>query len=442
MPSDTETSSSGDDGPHSDPKRCAELYNALIHTGFGGSGKAEKGHRLQRNWFEVWRFDPCLGKCREAFTPQFTAFLEQVDVQVKSDGTPAEDDIALVYHLQPISSPGLMLNELHLSLLKDNDFDNMAFLFPSNIWNFSHRLGTFLEMDSMLIWYIPTMGDVRPDEAMWFTLEEYLEELHVAVCFERYGPVHWKQDSPNECILPGWMANPWTDHILEDTLTAYQNLVQAIAKRLPAGTANGCFENESLAMPSELPSDMFGFPRAFLTRAKRPRFKYIAPGLTVYDPSSPTSPLPTKGPDSQVYQTSNRDINNYFEVYHCPVALFPAEATNEEVSESNVRPGLWILPGLEWADEVTLVLPYKVQDPRKEHGERYSRPSTIQLFQHVECPFYAPHRTFLATMLRRWTELVESGIWKVNSDGVEGGIEFYRQADEEEKRNWFEMGVC
>ena len=437
-----ETISSGDDHARSDPTRCAELYNATIQVGFEGSGKAEKGDRLQLNWFEVWHSDPLIGKCREAFTPQFTAFLELVDVQVKSDGTPASDN-ALTYHLGPISSPSLMLDDLNLSFLKDHDFDNVAFLFPSNLWMFSHRLGTFLEMDSMLVWYIPTMHDAEPDEAMWFTLENYLEELYIGICSGRYAPIHWERTGSSECIFSGWKANPWTDDILDDSLAAYQALVQAIVNRLPAGTIKRDYiENKPSAMSYELPPDIFGFPRAFLTRARKPPFKYIAPGLTVYDPSSPTRPLPTKPSDTDIFQTSNREINDYFIAKHCPADLFPAEATNDKQSESSVRPGLWILPGLEWADEVTLVLPYELQHTRKELGKRYSRPSTIQLFQHADCPFYAPHRTFLAVMLRRWTELVEGGIWKVNSDGVEGGVEFYRQVYEDAKRDWFAMGVC
>lgn len=440
MPSDAESGSSTNDEFSFDPERCAELYNAVIQAGFKGSGQVEKGHRLQRNWFEVWRSDPELEKCRERLTPQFAAFLEQVDVKVNGDGTPAQDQ-ALVYHLGPLPGPSWMMSELELSLFGCHGFDDMALLFPSNMWSISHRLGTFVDMDSMLVYYAPGMTDVNPDEERWWSLADYLERLLIAVHIGKYEPVHWEQESSCDCIVPGWRVNPWTESILEDTLIAYQELVQAITDRLPAGTVNAgnSVEDEQLATPQQLPATVTSFTRAFLTHAKRPPFKYIAPGLTVYNHTSPSRSLQTSGNDPEVYQTSNQNINRYFEVCHSPIVLFPAEMVTVDGKKPNDEYGLWILPSPEWADAVTLALPYVVKDLTSERCHSYQ--SAISLFQHDNCPFYTPHRTLLLTMLQRWTGLVESGVWKINNEGVEGGIEFYRQANEEGKRNWFNMGM-
>lgn len=50
------------------------------------------------------------------------------------------------------------------------------------------------------------------------------------------------------------------------------------------------------------------------------------------------------------------------------------------------------------------------------------------------------HDTRLASLLRKWRELVEDGVWTVGEHGVEGGMEFYRQAEDPEKTDWFVLG--
>ena len=44
-------------------------------------------------------------------------------------------------------------------------------------------------------------------------------------------------------------------------------------------------------------------------------------------------------------------------------------------------------------------------------------------------PFIQGHDVQLKHVLRRWVELVESGHWKVDQNGVAGDIEKWREAD-------------
>ena len=54
-----------------------------------------------------------------------------------------------------------------------------------------------------------------------------------------------------------------------------------------------------------------------------------------------------------------------------------------------------------------------------------------QLFQHsVFHPFSGEHRAQRSERLfDRWTELIESGVWTVGENGVEGGIDMFLDAD-------------
>lgn len=57
--------------------------------------------------------------------------------------------------------------------------------------------------------------------------------------------------------------------------------------------------------------------------------------------------------------------------------------------------------------------------------------SFTDLFQHgVIHPFRGSWRSQrMERLFNRWTELIESGIWTVGEEGVEGGIETFRDAD-------------
>ncbi|KAL2008753.1 hypothetical protein VTN00DRAFT_6947 [Thermoascus crustaceus] len=224
-------------------------------------------------------------------------------------------------------------------------------------------------------------------------------------------------EDPKGCFVPGWKTNPWTEPILEETLMESDDLVQAITDRLPPDDADWVdisttdAREEPLASADQLQllSSISGFPRAFLQRAKKPRCKFIAPGLTIFDGSSSQNP-------------------------HPQVQEHPDTERREE------QAGLWILPEWDWADSVVLVLPYTLSSYPLGDGRSVQWPTSTRLFQTRGCPYFVHHRTRLASMLRRWRRLVEEGIWTVGPDGVEGGMDFYRQAEDPEKREWFTSG--
>lgn len=64
------------------------------------------------------------------------------------------------------------------------------------------------------------------------------------------------------------------------------------------------------------------------------------------------------------------------------------------------------------------------------------------LYQYGWCLFLLSHGLYLSMILDNWRQLVESGEWSVGSDGVEGGIEVFRDADTEEYAISYCLTAC
>jgi hypothetical protein len=195
------------------------------------------------------------------------------------------------------------------------------------------------------------------------------------------------------------------------------------------------------------------FTRSFLTRVKTPRFKAIAPGLEVPHDAAAFAARQRFTDVPRDQETWGHNIP--------PVLIFAAKDTSSQVKfNKEIR---WLFFGSE--DEI----PFSDQDPipaglysesvrrayydseesgfrlllpfqmgsYNEDGARMSDGSTInpgsfmELFQHgIFYPFGGERRAQrLERLLDRWRELVESGVWTVGNDGVEGEIFQFKDAD-------------
>lgn len=83
---------------------------------------------------------------------------------------------------------------------------------------------------------------------------------------------------------PTWVFIPYSDSMLDETINAFDHLVDAIESRLPGtiilegdGVRYGLVDESTLQSLEPLQ----GFAHKFLLRARRPRFQMIAPGLEV-----------------------------------------------------------------------------------------------------------------------------------------------------------------
>ncbi|KAK2875091.1 hypothetical protein FQN49_001787 [Arthroderma sp. PD_2] len=422
-----------------DPTICAKLYNRLIRTCFRASNREQKGESLRTNWFEVWRTDPKVSKIRDRLPQPMVEFLEQIQIVVGSDGSAHFHDV-LIYHLKSILSPTSIDDDLMLGGPLNDGIDCIC-LFPTNFGSIPHRLGVVMDLDDFTVRYLPSIFDYVDRDYGWYPLQDVLFNFNAIVEIGKYVPASFDWDVNNEWqpTIGGWKAVPWTDFILDETLAAYEKLVDAIVARLPDHSP--LHQRKPIVSEDKIPPSIGGFTRGFLLRALRPPFRYIAPGLSIYDPDAPPLEIPMKRDKDGVmlYDTPYKEM--YGSVHHDPLILFPAEEpAREELA------GLWILPEQDWADSICLVLPYELKKLPTADGYKNARPTRCGLYQGPVCPFFGDHRTGLKTLLVFWKELVEKGVWTVGAEGIEGGIEggieFYRQAEDGKNGDWFDVGYC
>lgn len=148
-----------------------------------------------------------------------------------------------------------------------------------------------------------------------------------------------------------------------------------------------------------------------------------------------------------------------------PLSLFPgpkitsyssAFAQNHRSGVVDDISGLYSWPDYLSGDAVRLVLPLPigengwVRDGNDErstedghvHGVKDFRIQNGALYQRESCHFLPSHLPTLSVILNNWKKLIEEGKWHVGPDGVEGGIEEFKEADTEELCPSYRIGVC
>jgi len=259
-----------------------------------------------------------------------------------------------------------------------------------------------------------------------------------------------------------------TRHDVERTLTAYHSLLAAIVSRVPGAKIHDepLVDKETLTRWA-----VGGFAAEFLSRARRPSFKYIAPGITTFDSDSFNSMMEIREKDEDNIELQKYRIGLDFEDEEsgadwsewASLPIFPGdtpvvlEGDGDRSYSSlmgdmsltwyltNEISGVYLRPEYNWGDTVKFVLPYSIgQKGHIEGGIMQRQPvcGHTVLYQHGSCPFFGEHSTRLFTLLDVWTENVRSGAFSVGIDGVEGGMELYREADTEHPSIQTDVGIC
>ncbi|KAL2851652.1 hypothetical protein BJX68DRAFT_235459 [Aspergillus pseudodeflectus] len=431
-----------------DPLQCARLYNAIIRTGFRRSQRDRRGDSLRRNWFEVYENDPVLEEYYDSIPPQLIPFLESIEVAIGPDKKPYPRDV-LVHHLQAIASPAAMF--VHRS----DSIEDCLVMFPNNSSE-PTCIGTVME-PGLLVTHAASEERFSPEDEdnYWYPLSDLLNRLLKMIMVGKYKAVPYDQvneDNNPFCEGPNyWEVISWNEYILNQAVEAYEGLIEAITSRLPPSSQEQISnERAPIATVDALAQEIQGFPRAFLLKAAKPGFKFIAPGLTVYDTSDPPLSVRHAVGADMVDRIDHpyREVSCH-ELRHDPIVLFPSL---EHQKHRDEQTGLWILPTWRWADTVKLVLPYDLFSYPDYRGTMmdYSPaeagfvPTRATLWETPHtCPFFYEHGTRLVSILDRWKHLVESGVWTVGEEGVEGGTDFYRQASDPQRAEDFCIGqIC
>lgn len=229
-----------------------------------------------------------------------------------------------------------------------------------------------------------------------------------------------------------WIMVPWTEAQLRDTLSAWEGLVEAIESRISSlesdtDLSHGLVDESILSSSDHLHNS---FISAFLTRARKPRFKHIAPALSI--PSSETFTF--FQPFNLLYSSPEDNEESL-----PPLILFqlPGNTPQTPVNPNeppfyyphNILPlpcGLYILPSTSsghsnpFSDTCKLLLPFSLKN------------SFFSLYQPSYRFFSEQYAARLEHVFDSWRWMIEDGDWTVDENGVVGSVELWREAEGKE----------
>ena len=189
----------------------------------------------------------------------------------------------------------------------------------------------------------------------------------------------------------------------------------------------------------------------FLFRARRPRFKMIAPGLRIIT-SADFSDQPFRSymskdkeeaPPVLLFQS---DLNFFEDPNWTPQSPDAAIVPNffEYRDVKIYLSGLYLLPTnhRSMEDGISFVLPYAIGGKgfaRRGDGTDFAdemdgpgKDSFTELYQPGRRALEEFQAQSLAGVLESWLGMVGRGDWKVDENGVVGDVETWREADTEE----------
>lgn len=435
-----------------DHERCAELHNEILRRGWTGSGRSLD--RLETvNWFEY--YGQAANDCRPLLSQDLIAFLEQVQI-VKND-----DQFFLFFYVTDLFGPDRIWETFDW-MFEDEDKYRYLTLYCATSMA-SHPDGLAFdqkENKAVIQMSIHDTDTTLNGRTPWFplevTLSAWLDMIDV-------GKIQAVDDSIQGLVKHGpWICNHWNDHMVQETADAFNALVDSIETRMRDQGLSVPKITESLLPDSVLDALQIplGFARSFFTRARRPAFTYIAPGLSV-----PTGQFSPQQPFYGGHGMHHEEILDPATTAIKPILLFASSksfqlADRDEKEDPpffdpydrlpSVPAGVYLLESdrqLEHAfeDAVKLVLPFavggngfarlsdglQIGDQRgsedRSCGDRYT-----DLYQQGWNPVIEMHRVRLVKVLESWKGMIERGDWKVGASGVEGTIEAFNEADTEE----------
>ncbi|KAJ4346148.1 hypothetical protein N0V95_005651 [Ascochyta clinopodiicola] len=379
-------------------ERCIELHNEILRHGWVHSGHdISQFETVARSWMSHFGDDE-LGILSD-LVPEIREFLQQARIILD----------------EPDKSGGFSLFFW---------VDNLAA--PGNIFAFEEQLEMALD----------PVDDTVP---MKFAKPEKHPKSHFDLGFGNY-PWHYMRSYK---------------HMLDETLEAFNKLVEAIEARLPQGSSlnddNDDDDDDDYIKHGLVDADVLqlhnipaGFAREFLEKAQTPRFQNVAPGLKVITTST----------ISKQYFIS--DTSGTLSKQSVPPILLFYSKLDYDQSQDQIEPGgtgpfgypyrnytsfpagLCLLQTMS-DDSCKFILPFNIggkgyarRTDGAFYGENEPKNSFDDLYSLGFHPFETTYAQNLASILKNWLGMVERGDWKIDEHGVAGGMEIWKEADTEE----------
>ncbi|KAI1377157.1 hypothetical protein F4677DRAFT_417534 [Hypoxylon crocopeplum] len=438
--------------------RCAALHNKLVEHAWVAEGRSLDEFE-RRSFFQHYGEDA--NEIMDRLDQSLVSFLESIIV---SDELPP-----FFFWVECISPPAEMFSVQEMFQEYEEEPNRFLTLYATNPGLGEHPLGLIYDQKlyrATVALGIEDLEFTKPLEQhddLWHPLETVLSNWIHTVQIKKITAS--QDEAPNEKFGP-WIWHPYSEAQVDSTVVAFERLAATIEERVAAihhlPPSEGPLLSDEQLDAASVPRNCF--IRSFLTRARRPRFKIIAPGLEI--PHDPTAFI-----DNQKFTVMN--ANSEYGIIIPPVLVFASverfvvdlDAPNQYVSfnpfckafqDGVPRGDRSILAGLysesverfsvDNAEEgFRLLLPFRFHNPGQGHGARMSdgRPLTdgsiAELFQHGFKPFGGEwwRAQRLETLFDHWRHLVETGVWTVDNDGVQGGIDVFRDAGTHGSNSYF-----
>ncbi|OTB01947.1 hypothetical protein M426DRAFT_323043 [Hypoxylon sp. CI-4A] len=446
-----------------DYTRCAALHNYLVRYAWLSEGRDLASLDDHNTFFTT--HGVIAEAIRPRLHPSLVAFLDAA-ILPPAD---APEPIPLFFWVDGLSDPDNFFANQAADLF-DEPEDSLVCLYFPNIGQGGefggglfyhqgcHRAAVFMHMDDN-DYALPV--DKHP--SLWHPLETILSNWIDLIHLGKITALPRNEEAlyGNEKIGP-WEWRPYSEAQVTACVRVWDRLCDTIEARVPpvlvaTNTNSSSIKPGPLLTPSALDAALVpepSFARAFLSRARRPKFRYIAPGLLL----PPTDP--SEFAALQSFTRLERDPQAV-----PPICLFPAagdehkatltRSSNPFSTDFRTMLASWPIPSqvpagvysesvernaYDNAEEgFRLLLPFSLQGnvgdanagARKSDGSFVETGSVAELFQHGYKPlggdYYRPQR--LQRLLDHWRKLVDEGVWSVGSQGVEGTIDTFKQAD-------------
>jgi hypothetical protein len=437
-----------------DYERCAALHNLIVEYGWTSAGNWLAD--LDRTtWWESYGGDSALSEHAHKLDESVIAFLKRAIVGSRT------------FHRYNggLSHPEVLWGDDVLCADYEDESGKRQFitLYMANyehVWG--HSMGLVLDQVEFTATQQLSMEDddltMSPyQRSRWVALEEILDAFLQMIDQGKTVTVGDSYSGQSEKIGP-WVLKSYSEDDLEDALEAFDALITAIEAKMPSpppetGFEIGLISAEALAQFDTFRPDTLA--RRFLERARKPRFKYLAPGLQLAYGPQPFASVRLDHEDMLrpvlLFQSS---LPAYNETEKTPWGEdWPISPWHEDFRQVAQFPaGLYLTAAWQhgtnsFEDGCKLLLPFTIGENRWARtsdlalyneredgldGTPLASSRSSLLFQQGYNHFIQGHDVQLKNVIWRWTWLVEQGIWEVDEDGVKGGMEKWREADTEE----------
>ncbi|KAI4647021.1 uncharacterized protein J4E78_008993 [Alternaria triticimaculans] len=448
-------------------EKSIELHNQIVAHALS---HLPPGHQpnVERDWFATHRLDPASTKSEFDLDDDLVEFLSDVKIVAPEyNGHLLDFCPVLVGVVNPRGDHGLRPQSWEGS----RDHAGLISLYHNEG---PYPGGLVYSLDTRQVTYLKdaSTSPFEP-ELPWANLNDVLQ-------------LYWNCIESGKFVIdagnffgysnPGWRIEHCTEKEMDQMLDVWGSLVDLIAKKMPASGTHGRRNNAQDKMEDEGPRrkkrrtqevglvstevlNMYPaippFVRAFLSRAKKPPFKSIAPQLDVPDEAFVHrigAQMQKKDPQATLIESQTEVIGErLFLLFPWRTQGMPLisecdqlrwEPTNRSGILDN-RGGLYIHHNKFYSHCSTLLLPFPVGGNGhvlRGDDTKVEEPGQDVLYDlGLREPFLPDIGTPLIPILLNWWEQVENDSWAVDKNGVAGGGELWKKADTEQHAEDFQI---